>query len=107
MAVTRANAVAGEQLELTITFREDNTGQLFDPYSFEQVDILYADGQTIIETIQSTSIVRIGLGQYQVTTQVIAESGMIQDRWLYRLQDGGAIKTSTEVTNVSPSPTAS
>lgn len=106
MAVTRANAVAGEQLELTITFREDNTGQLFDPHSFEQVDILYADGQTIIETIPSTSIVRIGLGQYQVTTQVIATSGMIQDRWLYRLQDGGAIKTSTEVTNVAPSPTA-
>lgn len=107
MAVTRANAIVGEQLELTITFREDNTGQLFDPYSFEQVDILYADGQTIIETIPNTSITRIGLGQYQVTTQVIAESGMIQDRWLYRIQDGGVIKTSIEITNVSPSPTTS
>jgi len=104
MPVTRANAVTGSQLDLTITFREDNTGKVFDPYSVEQVDILLADGQTIVETISSGSITRIELGKYKVTTQIISQAGLVQDRWLYRLKDGGAIKTSIEVTNISQSP---
>lgn len=104
MSVTRANAITGEQLELTITFREDNTGKLFDPFVVEQVDILLADGQTIIQTIPSGSIVRVDLGKYKVTTQVITNAGLIQDRWLYRLKDAGAIKTAIEVTNISEAP---
>jgi len=104
MSVIRANAITGEQLELTITFREDNTGKLFDPFVIEQVDILLADGQTIIETISSGFITRISLGKYKITTQTINTAGLIQDRWLYRLKDGGAIKTSIEVTNVSAAP---
>ena len=104
MSVLRTNAITGEQLELTITFREENTGKVFDPYSIEQVDILRADGQTIIETIPNTSITKIALGKYKVITQVITQSGLIQDRWLYRLKDAGAIKTSIEITNVSQAP---
>lgn len=104
MSVTRAFAITGEQLELTITFMEDNTGQVFDPYLIEQVDILLADGQSVIETISSGSITKISLGKYKVVTQVIDSPGLIQDRWLYRLSDGGAVKTSTEVTNVTQAP---
>jgi hypothetical protein len=105
MPVTRAEAITGEQLILTITFREDNTGKVFDPFSIEQVDILRADGQTVLETIPSGSITKTALGIYEITTtQAISQAGLIQDRWLYRLKDGGAIKTSIEVTNVSTAP---
>lgn len=105
MPVSRANAVTGEQLTLTITFREDGTGNLFDPYSVEQVDILQADGQTVIETIGSGSITKTSLGVYEITTvNPIASAGLVLDRWMYRLEDGGAIRTSTESTNVALAP---
>ena len=105
MAVTRTNAVSGEQLTLTITFREDDTGNLFDPYSIEQVDILKADGQTVIETIPSGSITKTSLGVYQFTTvNPIVSSGLVLDRWMYRLEEGGAIRTAIETTNVAPAP---
>lgn len=104
MSVSRTDAITGESLDLTIVFREDGTGNPFDPFSVDQVDILQADGQTIIETILSGSITKIGLGTYKVTTQAITQAGLIQDRWLYRLKDSGAIKTSIEVTNIVAAP---
>lgn len=105
MAVSRTDAVTGEQLTLTITFREDETGNLFDPYSIEQVDILAADGQTIIETIGSGSITKISLGVYEVTTtSTISSAGLVLDRWMYRIDDGGVIYTAIETTNVAPAP---
>lgn len=104
MSVTRADAITGEQLELTITFREDDTGKVFDPFSIEQVDILLADGKTLVETIPGSSVEKVELGKFKVLTQTITQAGLLQDRWLYRLRDGGAIKTSIEVTNVVSAP---
>jgi hypothetical protein len=104
MSVSRVEAITGEQIDLTITFKEEVTDQPFDPYSIEQVDVLQADGQTVIQTILPASITKIDLGTYKITINAVSSPGLVLDRWLFRLEDGGPIKTSIETTNVAAAP---
>lgn len=105
MAVSRFNAIVGEDITLVLTFREDDTGALFDPFSVEQVEILQPGNTTPIQTIASGSVTKTSLGVYEVTMSAVASSGTYLDRWSYRLEDGGQIHQSIEITNVSPLPT--
>ena len=104
MSVPRIEAVTGEQIDLTVTFKEEITNNPFDPYSIEQVDILQADGQTIIQSILPASITKLAVGQYKITINAINSPSLILDRWMFRLEDGGPIKTSIETTNIAAAP---
>lgn len=107
MAVDRFTAVIGEDIDLFLTFREDDTGQLFDPFSVDQIDIFQPGGTTPIETITSGSITRVSLGLYKITMSAVALPGVYQDRWSYKLKDGGQVHMSTEIVNVTNIPTVS
>ena len=64
--VTRANAVVGEQLTLTMTFT-DGQGNLYDPYAINRVEITDPDGN-LLEEISGDNITHLSVGSYSVVT---------------------------------------
>ncbi len=100
--VDRANAVTGSSIDLTIEFRDDANNQLFDPFYVSQVEIYRSGSQIPIQTI--TGITRLSIGLYKVTANAVTTPGILLDKWTYKLEDGGAVLTSTEATNVVEAP---
>ena len=92
MSVSRFTAYIGQQIELGIKFKYDQTGEDFDPASVNRVEVIDEISGEILEVIQASSITRIALGHYTVTTNASwnTRSRKIIDRWYHSLDPGPA-----------------
>jgi hypothetical protein len=83
MAVSRYEAEQGQTVRLGIRF-ELPTGDLYDPDSISQVEIMDASS-VVIDTIPGTNVVKIAVGVYYVDWPIpLAETeGKHYDRWSY------------------------
>jgi len=82
--VERDDAVINAQLLLRVEFGFDRLQNLFDPDSFEKIEILDNDGN-ILQTILGASVVKTATGKYYIITTNTwnTVSRNVRDRWYY------------------------
>jgi len=100
MAKRRGEASINEQLDLRVWFRNDSDGTAFDPVSITQVEILDEDASTVLETIASGSVVKLGVGNYRVITSSSwnTASKTVYDKWYFQRIAAGIVYTSIQST---------
>ena len=83
MSVRRTSAVTGQQLDLRMRFAYDRTGSEFDPDSLTSVIIYDSDKTTVLQTIESASIVKVDTGVYKVVTASTwnTTARTVYDKW--------------------------
>jgi hypothetical protein len=64
MAVERENATVGQSIRMRVEFRFDRTGNLFDPDSIDQIQVLDSDHSTVLETVDLNNVVNPEVGKY-------------------------------------------
>jgi len=83
MSLRRFSAAINSILDLRMRFRYDDSGQVFDPFLVDQVEIIDSQTGTVLETIASGSITNLETGVYKVLTSASWNTTprTIIDRW--------------------------
>lgn len=95
MGVERTNAVVNNALILRNSFRYSQTDDYFDPYEISKVEILSADGVTVLETHSGAAIQKDSTGKYHVDASAVATAQTIYDKWYFTPSEGADEITKT------------